>query len=218
MQLALPAPASTSLAKLALCVIAALLPPLPSAQAANSLSAAKTAPVQKAMQETSETRITDAYAESLRQCTLRASVTGEIGELLVKAGDRVHAGQVLARVGASEITAPYEAVVSATMARPGEIATAGRHIITLYDPAHMRVVASVPRSRLRELNLDEPVQVDVAALSQRVKAHKVIVISQGDKPMQMAKLYLELGDVPGLQPGQPARATFALSSWPSLRP
>lgn len=217
MQLASPAPASTSLANFALCVIAALLP-LPAAQAANSISVAKTAPAQKAMQETSETRITDAYAESLRQCTLRAGVTGEITELLVKAGDRVQAGQVLARIGASEITAPYEAIVSATMARAGDIAMAGRHIITIYDPAHMRVVASVPRSRLRELNLDEPVQVDVAALNQRVKTHKVIVISQGDKPMQMAKLYLELGEVPGLQPGQSARATFALSSWPSLRP
>lgn len=216
MQLASPAPASTSLATLTLCVIAALLP-LSAAQAANSISVVKAAPVQK-MQETSESRITDAYAESLRQCTLRASVAGEISELLVKAGDRVQAGQVLARIGASEITAPYEAIVSATMARPGETATAGRHILTIYDPAHMRVVASVPRSRLRELNLDEPVQVDVTALSQRVKAHKVMVISQGDKPMQMAKLYLELGEVPGLQPGQSARATFALSSWPSLRP
>lgn len=217
MQLASPAPASTSLAKLTLCVIAALLP-LSVAQTANSISAVKTVPAQKTLQETADARIADAYAESLRQCTLRASVTGEISELLVKAGDRVQAGQVLARIGASEITAPYEAVVSATMARPGEMAVAGRHIITLYDPAHMRVVASVPRSRLRELNLDEPVQVDVAALNQRVTAHKVIVISQGDKPMQMAKLYLELGAVPGLQPGQSARATFALSSWPSLRP
>eukprot|EP01034_Spumella_vulgaris_P037081 gene37081-45744_t len=34
----------------------------------------------------------------------------------------------------------------------------------------------------------------------------------------MAKLYLELGEVEGLLPGQQARATFALSSWPALRP
>lgn len=217
MQLASPAPASHSLAKFTLCLVTALFP-LHTAQAASSIGSARSAPAQNTMQETSDTRITDAYAESLRQCTLRASVTGEINELLVKAGDRVRPGQVLARIGASEITAPYEAIVLATLAKPGELAIAGRHIVSIYDPARMRVVASVARSRLRELNLEEPVQVDVAALSQRIKAQKVIVISQGDKPMQMAKLYLELGEVPGLQPGQQARATFALHSWPSLRP
>jgi multidrug resistance efflux pump len=217
MQLAFTAPASHSLASITLCLITALLP-LHTAQAGNSIGSARSAPAQNTMQETAETRITDAYAESLRQCTLRASITGEVTEVLVKVGDRVQPGQVLARIGASEIKAPYEAIVAATLAKPGELAVAGRHIINIYDPARMRVVATVPRSRLRELNLDEPVQVDVAALNQRIKAQKVLVISQGEKPMQMAKLYLELGEVPGLQPGQQARATFALSSWPSLRP
>jgi multidrug resistance efflux pump len=209
----LHAPASKSLAGITFCVAAALSLPL----SLLPLHAARAAAVTTA-QETSETRISDAYAESLRQCTLRSSVAGEITELLVKPGDRVKAGQVLARIGGTEVAAPYDAIVSATMAKVGEVAMPGRHVITLFDPTRMRVVASVPRSRLRELNLDEPVQVDIAALKQRIKAQKVLVISQGDKPMQMAKLYLELGEVEGLLPGQQARATFALSSWPALRP
>ncbi|WP_082616797.1 HlyD family efflux transporter periplasmic adaptor subunit [Massilia sp. Root418] len=221
----LQGPASQSLAGITLCALAALSSPLLPLlsllplQAAHAASATATATASAAAaQETNETRISDAYAEALRQCTLRASVAGEITELTVKAGDRVKAGQVLARIGGSEISAPYDAIVSAVMAKVGDVAMPGRHVITVFDPSRMRVVASVPRSRLRELNLDEPVQVEIAALKQRVKAQKVIVISQGDKPMQMAKLYLELGEVAGLQPGQQARATFALSSWPSLRP
>lgn len=225
MALTLPMPAQKSLASMTFCAAAALSPLLSlmpldalAASKASAASAASATNSSTAAQETTETRISDAYAEALRQCTLRSGVAGEITEVLVKAGDRVKAGQLLARVGGSDITAPYDAIVSAIMAKVGEVAMPGRHIITVFDPTRMRVVASVPRSRLRELNLDEPVQVDIAALNQRVKAHKVIVISQGDKPMQTAKLYLELGEVAGLQPGQQARATFALSSWPSLRP
>lgn len=217
MQLRSTAPAPKSLATLALCSIGALLLPMLPLQAANSLSAASPAP-KAFIQETPESRISEAYVESLRLCSLRTDVAGPVTEMLVKVGERVKAGQVLARIGASEITAPYDAIVSATLAKVGEMAPAGRRIVTVYDPARMRVVASVPRSRLRELNLDEPVQIDVADLGQRMTAQKVLVISPGDKPMEMAKLYLEMGDAAGLQPGQVARATFALSGWQVLRP
>ena len=210
----LHAPASQTLARITICAAAALTLPLlaflPQRAAAHAASSA--------FAQDYDTRISEAYAEALRQCTLRSRVAGEITEVSVKPGDRVKEGQVLARIGGTEISAPYDAIVSATMAKVGEVAMPGRHVVTVFDPTRMRVVASVPRSRLRELNLDQPVQVDIAALKQRVKAQKVMVISQGDKPMQMAKLYLELGEVAGLQPGQQARATFALSSWPSLRP
>jgi multidrug resistance efflux pump len=194
------------LAKLALGAIAALILPMQgaSAGAGNSLAAHH-----PSYQEQVDLHNTEGYTESARLCTLRANAGGEVTAMLVHAGDRVKAGQVLARVGGADVTAPYDGMVSAVLARVGEMAVSGRHLLTLFDPTRMRVVASIPRSRLRDLNPDEPVQIEVPSINQRMTAQKVIVISQAERPMQMAKVYLELGAANGLQPGQLARANFA---------
>lgn len=201
------APASQSLEKLVVGAVAAMILPmqLAHAGAGNALSAHR-----PTYQEQVDLRNTEGYTESARLCTLRADTGGEITEMLVRAGDRVKAGQVLARIGHSEVTAPYNSVVSATLARVGEMAQPGRHLITVYDPTRMRVVASIPRSRLRDMNLDEPVSIEIPSANQRLTAQKVIVISQTERPMQMAKVYLELGEAEGLQPGQLARANFGV--------
>lgn len=203
------APAPPLLAKLALCALAAVTLPLQCATAAAPAAAS----TRTSSQEPIDHHSAEGYTASARLCTLRANEAGEITALLVKAGDRVKAGQLLARVGPSGIIAPYNGIVSATLAKAGEMASAGRHLITVYDPTRMRVVAAVPRSRLRDINLDEPVKIDVLSTSQRLTAQKVIVISQAEKPMRMAKVYLELGEVDGLKPGQLARASFTANSW-----
>lgn len=201
------APAPQLLAKIALGAIAALILPMQGASAGsgNSLAANNRA----SYQEQVDLHNTEGYTESARLCTLRAAVSGDITAMLVRPGDRVKAGQVLARVGHSEITAPYDGMVSAVLARVGESASSGRHLLTVFDPTRMRVVASIPRSRLRDVNVDEPVEIELPSVNQRVMAQKVIVISQAERPMQMAKVYLELGAASGVQPGQLARANFA---------
>jgi multidrug efflux pump subunit AcrA (membrane-fusion protein) len=200
------APAPQLLAKFALGAITALILPLQgaSAGAGNSLAAH-----QPSYQEQVDLHNTEGYTESARLCTLRANAGGEVTAMLVHAGDRVKAGQVLARVGGFDVTAPYDGMVSAVLAHAGEMAAPGRHLLTVFDPTRMRVVASIPRSKLRDLNPDEPVQIEVPSINQRMTAQKVIVISQAERPMQMAKVYLELAATAGLQPGQLARANFA---------
>lgn len=199
-------PASQLLAKLVLGAIAAVILPIAdaSAGAGNSLAAAR-----PGYQEPMDLRNMEGYTESARLCTLRAPSSGEITAMQVRPGDRVKAGQVLARVGHADITAPYDGMVSAVLARVGESASSGRHLLTVFDPARMRVVASIPRSRLRDVNLDDPVEIEFPSINQRLTAQKIIVISQSERPMQMAKVYLELGANSGLQPGQLARANFA---------
>ncbi|MBY0241500.1 MAG: HlyD family secretion protein [Burkholderiaceae bacterium] len=200
------APAPQLLVKFVLGAIAAVILPMQgaSAGAGNSLAAAR-----PGLHEQVDLRNTEGYTESARLCTLRAPSSGEITAIPVRPGDRVTAGQLLARVGQSDITAPYDGMVSAVLARVGESASSGRHLLTVFDPSRMRVVASIPRSKLRDVNLDDPVEIDFPSSNQRMTAQKVIVISQAERPMQMAKVYLELGATSGLQPGQLARANFA---------
>lgn len=201
------APAPQLLAKLVLGAVAALILPMQGASAGsgNSLAANN----RSTYQEQVDLHNTEGYTESARLCTLRAASSGEITAMLVRAGDRVKAGQVLARVGHADITAPYDGMVSAVLAKVGESASSGRHLLTVFDPTRMRVVASIPRSKLRDVKVDEPVEIEVPSINQRMTAQKVIVISQTERPMQMAKVYLELNATTGLQPGQLARANFA---------
>ena len=160
--------------------------------------------------------------QPLRQSTVAAQVGGNVLELAVKAGDRVKAGQLLARIddrdaqaalarseagvaqadaehrnarlqaertrelrsqgfvsqaaqdvadtqlkaasaglaqaqagrtqaslarGYAAVTAPFDAVVQATHVEAGDLATAGRPLVTIYAPGQLRAVVQVPASR-----------------------------------------------------------------------
>ena len=164
----------------------------------------------------------DGSLESIRQSTLGAQIGGNVVALNVKAGDRVKAGQVLARIDAREtqaglargdaqvsqaaaalasarlnaqrpadlraqgfvsqaaldvartqleaaegamreaqaaraqaalargfadVTAPFDAVVLATFVEAGDLATPGRPLLSIHDPARIRAVVQVPASR-----------------------------------------------------------------------
>ena len=164
----------------------------------------------------------DGSVQAVRQSTVAAQVGGNVLALAVKAGDRVKAGQVLARIDARETqaalqgaeagvtqtqaqlalarndaersrelrrtgfisqaaldaaetalraaeagmaqaqagrsqaalargfaaaTAPFDAVVQATHVEAGDLAQAGRPLVTLYAPGAVRAVVQVPASR-----------------------------------------------------------------------
>jgi RND family efflux transporter MFP subunit len=222
--------------------------------------------------------------EAVRQSTLASQVAGQIVALPVQAGDRVKAGQVLARIDprAAEqavagsqsqvaearaglanatqaykrseqlfaqkflskaaldqaeldfkaararvdallaqagqastaksftvIAAPYSGVVATRSAEVGDMATPGVALLSLFDPAGMRVVATLAQSTLGGLKLQLPVQVEAGGVTVSVPAARVTVVPFADSRSHTAKVRLELGDTPGLLPGQYARVWFA---------
>jgi len=60
------------------------------------------------------------------------------------------------RAGWHTVTAPYAGHVTELWVTPGDLATPGRPLLALYDPAALRVVAQVPESLAGRLQQSEP--------------------------------------------------------------
>jgi RND family efflux transporter MFP subunit len=122
---------------------------------------------------------------------------------------QANAGQASTAKTFTTITAPYAGVVAATLVEVGDMATPGRPLVTVFDPASMRVVATLSQSSLRAVKLQMPVQIDLPTLNRSLTARQVTLVPLADSRTHTAKLRLELGDATGLLPGQFARAYFA---------
>ena len=120
------------------------------------------------------------------------------------------AGQASTAQTFTTITAPYAGVVAATSIEVGDMATPGRPLVTVFDPASMRVIATLSQSSLRAVKLQLPVQVEVPAAKRRLTARQVTLVPLADSRTHTTKLRLELADSAGLLPGQFARAYFAI--------
>lgn len=121
---------------------------------------------------------------------------------------QANAGQASTARTFTTITAPYAGVVAATPIEVGDMATPGRPLVTVFDPASMRVIATLSQSSLRDVKLEMPVQVEVPAAKRRLTAKQVTLVPLVDSRTHTAKLRLELDNAAGLLPGQFARAYF----------
>jgi RND family efflux transporter MFP subunit len=121
---------------------------------------------------------------------------------------QANAGQASTARTFTTITAPYAGVVAATPVEVGDMATPGRTLVTVFDPASMRVIATLSQSSLRDVKLEMPVQVEVPIARRRLTAKQVTLVPLVDSRTHTARLRLELNDAAGLLPGQFARAYF----------
>lgn len=107
------------------------------------------------------------------------------------------------------ITAPFAGVVAATTVEVGDMAMPGRALVTVFDPAAMRVVATLSQASLGEIKLDRPIRVELPELKRSMTAKQVTLVPLADSRTHTARLRLELGESAGLLPGQFARVYFA---------
>jgi len=110
----------------------------------------------------------------------------------------------------SSIYAPFTGVVSARLAQAGEMASLGRELLTVFDPATLRVVASIPQDKLDEVRKSGRGSVELPALGRWVDATSVTVLPEADSRTHISRVRLELPkDITGIYPGMFARAHFA---------
>ncbi len=127
------------------------------------------------------------------------------------------AGATGATASHAEVTAPISGLVAQRHADVGDMATPGAPLFTLFDPAGLRVVATIPQHRLAEVRKAGKARVEFPELKLSVDAARVEILPAVDARSHTAtaRLYLPAG-LAGVVPGMAARAQFATGETPLL--
>ena len=124
------------------------------------------------------------------------------------AAQMAQAGAARTQTGLHTVRAPYAGVVAEVPVALGDMAMPGRPLLTLYDPAALRVTASVPQSAAGSVQAGT-VRVELpglAAAHQWPSAERVQVLPTVDAATHTVQVRAELGAGPqGVAPGMFAR-------------
>lgn len=107
------------------------------------------------------------------------------------------------------VKAPYDGVVADVPVTLGDMAMPGRPLLTMYDPAALRVTASVPQTALARMAAGQPVKIELPGLPgerQWLTRPQVQVLPTIDAGTHSAQVRVALpGDVKDVTPGMFAR-------------
>jgi RND family efflux transporter MFP subunit len=122
------------------------------------------------------------------------------------------AGAARTQSGFYVVKAPYGGVVADVAVVLGDMAMPGRPLLTLYDPAALRVSAQVPQTALARLRKGQAPQVELPNLrAERIEALKVQLLPTADPATHTQEMRLDLPPgLAGVAPGMFARAWLPL--------
>jgi RND family efflux transporter MFP subunit len=137
-------------------------------------------------------------AEALYKAT-QAQVSAQLAQ----------AGAARAQSGFFVVKAPYGGVVADVPVMLGDMAMPGRPLLTIYDPAALRVTAAVPQSALARLAPGKPIKIQFSGLPadrQWAAPARVTLLPTADPGTHTTEIRLDLasGDVQ-VTPGTFAR-------------
>ncbi|MFV0664935.1 efflux RND transporter periplasmic adaptor subunit [Denitromonas sp.] len=127
-------------------------------------------------------------------------------------------GQAVTVRDFTTIVAPLAGVVAARHAEAGEMAQPGRPLLTVYDPAQLRVVAQLPQSVAQGLS-NAPLAADIILTGgeRRVAATAVMLVPSADPRTHTMEVRALLpATVRGVVPGQFARLMLQVGATPRL--
>jgi RND family efflux transporter MFP subunit len=127
------------------------------------------------------------------------------------------AGQAATERSFTTITAPYSGVVSARHVQLGEMATPGRPLMTGFDPASLRVVATLSSIQAQRVQPGTRTRIEVPSANRWLDAKSITVVPAADPRTHATQVRVELpADVSGIYPGVFARAHFVVGTAPRL--
>ena len=127
------------------------------------------------------------------------------------------AGQAATERAFATVAAPYSGVVSARHVELGEMATPGKPLMTGFDPATLRVVATVPQAEVAAIQALGKARVEVPSSGRWIDVPRLVIVPAADPRTHTVRIRLELaGDARGVYPGVYARAHFVTGRAPRL--
>jgi len=140
----------------------------------------------------------------------KAEADYRVAEAQLKAS-KAGASQATTTKGYSVVTAPYSGVVSGRHVELGEMATPGKPLMTGFDPADMRVIATVPQYKIAEVRASPRAMVEVPSLSKWIAASAITVLPSADARTHATYVRLDMPpNLLGVYPGMYARAYFTI--------
>jgi RND family efflux transporter MFP subunit len=119
------------------------------------------------------------------------------------------AGQAATERGFATIVAPYSGIVSARHVELGEMATVGKPLMTGFDPATLRVTATVPQAQVAPIQAGAKARIELPSVSKWIDATELVVIPTADPRTHTSQVRLGLpANVRSVYPGIYARAHF----------
>lgn len=122
------------------------------------------------------------------------------------------AGRSAAAAGLSHavIVAPISGLIARRHAEVGDMATPGKPLFTLYQPGSLRVTASVPQYRLKEMRTVRTARVEFPELGKWVEAEAVQLLPTADAATHVSQVRVTLPALPEATPGMFARVHFVV--------
>ena len=122
---------------------------------------------------------------------------------------QAQAGVAATQSGLHVLKAPYAGVVASVPVALGDMAMPGRPLVSVYDPALLRVTASLAEEQAQRLRSGGGVQVEIPGLAARrmdVGAAQIQVLPTADPLSHTVPVRVQLpADLPGALPGSFAR-------------
>lgn len=123
----------------------------------------------------------------------------------VQARARVAAAAVIeaeTMLGYATVTAPFNGMIARKLADVGDLASPGRPLVVLEDPANLRLDADMPEAVLRRIRLGATMPVRVEAVTNVLEGVVSEIAPAADSDSRTFRVKFDLPATPGLRSGQ----------------
>ncbi len=117
------------------------------------------------------------------------------------------AAETEAMLGHARVVAPFDGVITRKLAEVGDLATPGRPLVEIEDPARLRFEADVPEALLDRLQLGAKLPVRVASLKEPAEGVVSEIAPVAETVSRTYLVKLDLPAVAGLRAGQFGRVS-----------
>ena len=140
----------------------------------------------------------------------KAEAEFRVAEAQLKAA-MAGAGQAATTKAYTVVVAPYSGVVAVRHVELGEMASPGKPLMTGFDPADMRVIATVPQYKVAEIRTSPRAMVEIPSLNKWIQVKTITVLPAADPRTHATLVRLELPETTReVYPGMFARAHFTV--------
>lgn len=121
-----------------------------------------------------------------------------------------------AMLGYAEVTAPFDGVVTRKLADVGDLATPGKPLLELEDPAGLRVEAAVGEALIGRVQSGQSISVRVPALPAPLQGTVTEIAPVADPASRTFLVKMDLPQTPGLRAGGFARVAVPIGEFDGL--